>query len=164
MSDTNTSRKQRDEYRRELERSQNRCEIEMTKTQSAFSEQQQTWHKKIQELDKDKTGIEEKLRGFEAFVENARDAGQPVDDAKISRHKAKLQDGIADIKTKRAELVGQAEADLKPYSANVDEAKKALQKAKEAVLGAKEYEEALKELEGDGEAAETPPEHTDIPA
>lgn len=164
MSDTNTSRKQRDEYRRELERNQNRCEIEMAKAQSTFSEQQQTWHKKIQELDKDKTGIEEKLRGFEAFVENARDAGQPVDDAKISRHKAKLQDGIAGIKIKRTELVGQAEVDLKPYATSVEDAKKALQKAKEAVLGSKEYEEALKELEGDGEATEAPPEHMDIPA
>lgn len=144
MSD-NTSQKGRDDYRRELEREANRLEIEHTKAQSQFQEQQQSWHKKIQELDKDKTKIEERLRGFDAFVENLRSASREVDEEKVKVRKAKLEDELLDIKVKRSELVAQGEVDLRPYTERTQEAKKAWDRAKEASIGAKEYEDLLKD-------------------
>jgi hypothetical protein len=130
------SQQQLDQERRAIEEKLGEAKAIHEAKLKAFETLRESWQRQVSTVDSERLKTEERISGFSTFVENAKGAGQHVDDERVSKHTTALQANLKSVLENLQGVLNAADAELKPH---LEE----LAKARRTVIGLQEYLAAL---------------------
>lgn len=130
--------------KKEIHKRKRLAEVDFRHTKTDFDIRQKEWIAKIKVPQDKKKEAEDKLKGVDEWVEEAKALDYPVLPEKVEARKEKLEKEIKKLEKEIREMIKESDDDLIPYVELVNKAQKEVDKITRLVKGLEAYEEELK--------------------